>query len=739
MTSIQAQHWLEGWDDHTGIVSLEALPNGTVHLWRRLGGQTLLEQDSFTPWLYAQKPETHWNKLNVQKLEGAGAFKYMVSWHDWNHLRRATNHSRDNPNLYAVGLIEQYLMQTGRTCFKGLEYHDLRRLQFDLETTALSPKEGEIFLVAVRDSSGFETLLEGNESDLIHGLVAIIQARDPDVLENHNIFGFDLPFLQARAAIHGIALRLGRNHGLLRPSGERFSLAGREIIDTLDAVWRHDFVTRELPSHRLKDVARHYGLSSPNRVYLEGASVHSTYHSNPDLVRAYALEDVREVDALSQKLLPASFALAKLAPRRYERVASAGTATGILEPMLVRAYVQAGLALPKSDCSTLPTPHEGGAVYLFQAGLAKNVVKADIASLYPSIIRAYGISPSCDTLGVMHSLVAQMLTQRLEHKRLAKLEYGSNHDTMRYSNHDVKSRSNHDAMQAALKLVLNSAYGYLGAGDMALFADRRAADQITKIGREILAQVIAGLEQAGVKLLEADTDGVFFASGLGMDAAKTLVKHISDTLPEGITLEFDDLYPAMLSHDIKNYGLLRRDGSVLLRGINFRSSRFEPAMQQFTEQVVLAALHNQPQTIQDIFLQTRKQILARALPAKALATRVKLRKTMEQYQQSRHKMRETAYEAMLGDGRRWIKGQAIRLYKKAHGYGILPAIESEQALEFATDYDTTHYAALLERVYAKKIENAATPQQLARLFSSQEDLFATPLELHWIQATRQQA
>jgi DNA polymerase, archaea type len=724
MTTIQAQHWLEGWDDHPGIVSLEALPNGTVQLWRRVGTETMLEPDSFTPWLYAQKPEPHWKNLDVQELAGTGAYKFMVRSKDWNHLRRVTQYSRDHPNFYAVGLTEQYLMQTGRTCFKGLEYHDLRRLQFDLETTALSPKDGEIFLIAVRDSSGFETLLEGSEADLIRALVDTIQNRDPDVLENHNIFGFDLPFLQARAAQHGIALRLGRNQALLRPSGERYSVAGRDIIDTLDAVWRHDFVTRELPSHRLKDVARHYRLSSPNRVYIEGASVHSTYLSNPDLVRAYALEDVREVDALSQKLLPASFALSKLAPRRFERVSSAGTATGILEPMLVRAYVQAGLALPKSDCTTLPTPHEGGAVFLFHAGLAKNVVKADIASLYPSIIRAYGISPSCDTLGVMHNLVKQMLTQRLEHKRLAKQHKNSSSDAMRHSQHD--------AMQAALKLVLNSAYGYLGAGEMALFADRRAADQITKIGRAILSQVIASLEQAGVMLLEADTDGVFFASDLAMDAAKTLVKTISDTLPEGITLEFDDLYTAMLSHDIKNYALLRRDGSLLLRGVNFRSSRFEPAMQQFTERLVEAALHDQPERIQQIFLETKAQILSRALPAKALAARVRLRKTTSQYEQSRHKLRETAYEAMLDSGRTWTKGQAIRLYKKAIGYGILPADESQSALEFATDYDTTHYAALLERIYAKKIENTATQEQLLRLFSSQEDLFASPLELRWL-------
>ncbi|MFN3267134.1 MAG: DNA polymerase domain-containing protein [Deinococcales bacterium] len=717
MNANVAQHWLEGWDHHTGIVSLEALPNGKVTLWRRINGQIVLEQDTFMPWLYCQKPSHNWRGIEILELEGQGAYKFLLRCSDWNRLRRITGQSRDNPNFYAVGLTEQYLMQTGRTAFKGLEYKDLKRLQFDLETTALSAKDGAIFLIAVRDSSGFETLLEGSESEIILALIQTIQERDPDVLENHNIFGFDLPFLQARAEVHGITLVLGRNDAPLRSLLEqRPSMAGREIIDTLDAVWRHDFVTRELPSHRLKDVAKHYGLQSKDRIYLEGASIESTYRSSPERVRAYALEDVREVDKLSQKLLPASFALTQLAPRRFERVASAGTATGIFEPMLVRAYKYAGLALPKSDCATLPTPHEGGAVYLFRSGLAKNVVKADIASLYPSIIRTYEISPSCDHLGVTHQLISQMLERRLEHKRLAKLE----------------KNSPHDAMQAALKLVLNSAYGYLGAGEMALFADRRAADQITRIGREILASVNKQLEQAGMMLLEADTDGVFFATHLAQDAAITLVEQISDTLPQGIRLEFDDLYPAMLSHDIKNYGLLRQNNSVLLRGVNFRSSRFEPFFTELIEKLITAALKDQPEEIRLIYLKARAQIISRDLPAKALATRVRLRKSVEQYSASRTKLRETAYEAMLQSGRTWQRGQKIRLYKTQNGYSILPADENNDPHELANDYDIGYYLGLLERIYIKKIEHTMAKSAFQALFSSQADLFSDSVQLLWL-------
>src|SRR5437016_13137977 len=76
----------------------------------------------------------------------------------------------------------------------------------------------------------------------------------------------------------------------------RYSVAGRELIDTLDAVRRHDFVVRDMPSHSLKDVARYFGIASPDRVYIEGAAIFATYQRDPERVRQYALDDVEEVD-----------------------------------------------------------------------------------------------------------------------------------------------------------------------------------------------------------------------------------------------------------------------------------------------------------------------------------------------------------------------------------------------------------------------------------------------------------
>ncbi len=215
-------------------------------------------------------------------------------------------------------------------------------------------------------------------------LRAWIAARDPDVIENHNLFGFDLPFLEARAAALGVPLHLGRAVDLpgLRCSDEptgwgagrhtRYSTVGRELSDTLPAVRRHQFTDRGLTGQGLKEAARYFGVAAPERTYIPGAEIYATYQRDPQQVRRYALDDVREVDGLSRRVMGAPFALAGMAPRRYERVALAGPAMGILEPLLVRAYLRAGAALPRSAGPADGTlaAHQGGTTVLYAAGVA---------------------------------------------------------------------------------------------------------------------------------------------------------------------------------------------------------------------------------------------------------------------------------------------------------------------------------------------------------------------------------
>ena len=140
-------------------------------------------------------------------------------------------------------------------------------------------------------------------------------------------------------------------------------------------------------------------------------------------------------------------------------------------------------------------------------------------------------------------------------------------------------RNSFEAMSAAMKIVVNSAYGYLAAGgELTRFADVHAANEVTRRGRETLDLMCRALAERGVTLLEADTDGVYFAVPEEWSEVdeRRVVAEVGALLPPLVQLEFDGRYVAMLSHEPKNYALLGYDGTLIVRGVAFRSSRAEP-------------------------------------------------------------------------------------------------------------------------------------------------------------------
>jgi DNA polymerase I len=784
--------WLFGWDPMPGIVSVWADRDGRAMVWQRTPSGVLVHQDRFRPWLVAANLDDlqHLGSalgdaaivgdtvmpFSYRALDGSpDSFRYLLSARDGRALRQAilfgaarrlgreVQSLRDlTEDYYSVGAVEQYLMATGRVYFRDMVYADLHRLQFDLETTGLSPAKDRIFLVAVSDSFGLRTMLEAptaaEEVTLIADLCALIRERDPDVIENHNLFGFDLPFLEQRAATLGMPLRVSRHEGapFLERYDEpawgrggrraRYSIAGRELIDTLDAVRRHDFVARSMQGHGLKVAARHFGFASPDRTYIAGPEIFNTYQRDPEQVRRYAFDDVTEVDGLSVRLMGAPFALAGMAPRRYERVASAGPATGILEPLLVRAYLRAGAALPRNaagDDAEMP-PHQGGATILYAAGVARHVVKADVASMYPSIMRSFRIGPSCDPLHALLYLVDRLTDLRLHHKRQAAIALPDTADARR-----------HDALQAAMKIVINSAYGYMGAGRMALFADRHAADEVTRRGREILAQVAERLRARGPALLEADTDGVFFTvpDRWTEDDERACVAAIAATLPTGIQLDYEGRYRAMLSHEVKNYALLTYDDRLIVRGAALHSSRTEPFGDRFLLAVLRHTLSGDSEGVRRVYLETVAAVRERLLTPDDVASVARLTKNSEEYARSRGRARESAYEALLAAGRtHWRAGERVRFYRAHDGTPVwlpdVPENDTSRAEDpalaiaenrVARDYDIAHYIGVLHASYVSRLRKAYAPADFEQLFRlpGQAGLFDQPIaEIQplWVEA-----
>ena len=132
-----------------------------------------------------------------------------------------------------------------------------------------------------------------DERAMLEEMVRIIQERDPDVVEGHNLFRFDLEYLETRARRHRVPLKLGRDGGELRARPSRMQIAersiayrrydipGRNIIDTWILAQHYDISSRELESLGLKQLAQHFGLARKDRVYIDASKISHYFEHEP--------------------------------------------------------------------------------------------------------------------------------------------------------------------------------------------------------------------------------------------------------------------------------------------------------------------------------------------------------------------------------------------------------------------------------------------------------------------------
>ena len=321
-----------GFDDkHPFVVSLHTDRVGNAYLWHRDPSSDIvsIKQARFRFWAVVADKDLA-GGLESTQLGGDLPLAYLVGHRSFSTLKKILirqynqkNHAqvehiselaKRDAAYFILNPVEQFLLKSGLTYFGGLEWTQVHRLCFDLETTGLDPNSDQILMIAGGDNRGYEFVLEGDsEAELVEEFVGIIQDKDPDVIEGYNLFEFDLDFLHQRARRHGIRLNIGREINGTRGQLEKlpyqksikigaetrsipnFTLVGREIIDVLHAVQRWNATSRKLENHRLKDSAIHFGLAEPNREYIDQQQqpLAEVYKVDPQRVRSYALADVR--------------------------------------------------------------------------------------------------------------------------------------------------------------------------------------------------------------------------------------------------------------------------------------------------------------------------------------------------------------------------------------------------------------------------------------------------------------
>lgn len=617
---------LYGADSTPRIVAVERAGVDAMLLYARTSsGAIVTQRDGFRPWLIAARAEP-WAALRRQPeittLSGNHPLRYLIRFSSWPEYVDAERAAREAKETYVRlrSPIEQYLLWTGKTLFKEMVFEDLRRLQVDIETTSLDPAapDAEIIGIAVRSSTGAEAYLgrapHEPESALIHELNRWFRETDPDVVEGHNFFNFDVPFLVSRAERLGVPLAWGRDGSPPRVAQQpqRFKVGaltlpftpcyvhGRHVVDTYQQIQRYDTAGR-LGSYALKRVMKELGLERGEREFIPGDRIRDTWH-DPDgreRLGRYALDDVRDVDALSRLCLPTEFYQTQLVPRPFQSVATGGPGEKIND-MMLRAYLHARHSLPRAQ---QPRDYPGGHAELLRVGDFRPVVKCDVESLYPSIMLADRIASKSDVLGASLPMLADLTARRLKAKAASRRSSGT-------------ERAMWEGLQGSFKVLINSFYGYLGYGAGHL-NDFDAAERVTLAGQSIIKQVVDGLHATGATPIEVDTDGVYFVppeTVRGETAELAYVSELGSDLPNGIRLAHDGSFAGMLSLKLKNYALLEHDGHMVLKGSSLRSRRMERCFRAFLSDAARHFLFGDREAVRDLYFALGERIRARELP-----------------------------------------------------------------------------------------------------------------------------
>src|SRR5207248_3563494 len=625
---------LFGADPTPRIVAIELGETGTVKVHRReKDGSTTTDVEPFHPFDWADSDVVDLG-IEAEKLKGDLKFGWLITVDSWKELVSLRNGLKNaGRDFFALtDPIQHYLTATGRTLFKDFPFEELKRMQLEV----LSFSEGEadhIMSVALSDNTGWEEVIivdaektEESERRTIKRLTSLIKARDPDVIEGHNLFRFDLPYLVARAKKLKTKLDWGRSGGFLRSRPSRlqiaektidypkFTIDGRHFVDTFLLAQFYDVGMRSLSGFERTDVARHFELCDSEDVSgLTGKELQRAYLGHSELFRRRALCGVRETRALSELLSPSYFIQAQIFPYNYQDVIVRGNATRI-NALFLREYFRQRHSIPELP---MPRTFEGGYTDIFFTGVAHNVWHCDITSLYPSVMLQFDCFPASDHLQIFRHLLTDVRAFRLEAKAQMRAEK------------DPAKQHHLQALQNTFKILLNSFYGYLGFAQ-GHFADFDGAARVTQIGRDLLKKMIEWLKAHGAQVIEVDTDGIYFVPPDDI-SVEALQQDLAKELPAGIDVEFDEQFDAMFSYKAKNYALLTKHGDVIIKGGALKSRGLEKFQRVFLEEMIKLIMQGKPEEFGRLREQFEKRIRNREMPIDMLMKTDTLQVSLDKY------------------------------------------------------------------------------------------------------------
>lgn len=450
-----------------------------------------------------------------------------------------------------------------------------------------------------------------DERELISRFVSVIDDYDPDIIAGYNSNEFDIPYLRERASRLGVKMDVGRDGStwLIKSIGGNRNVAvtGRVVVDLLPIIRSSfslkQYTLRNAAMELIGEEKRDVNPARMESIWLGGDGLDDLIdYSRRDAVLVMQL-------LLRLRLMDKYIALARASGTLLQDIVNGGQ-SGMVESLLLRRFRSHSRVLPpkpdseESDERFMDAEElKGGAVLPPVKGLVENVVILDYKSLYPTIMMAHNLcystvvteerppevvkSPSGGDFaspsvcrGIVPEILRELLEERTETKRLMKSAGES-------------ERAFLDAKQYALKILLNSFYGYSGYARARLYS-LTLANAVTSFGRHNIMRTKEMIEEIGsiyivdgravlpgenpaggrrydLSVVYGDTDSVFVRissdRSISPEEAELIGRKIAEVitskLPEPMELVFEAFARRAIFLAKKRYALwlFERDGS----------------------------------------------------------------------------------------------------------------------------------------------------------------------------------
>lgn len=619
-----------GKDQTTKIVNISIKDDKAYIFKQDKDGRIESEVFDYSPWALSNKKVRPYS----ERLKGDQYYKYITSTTTEKFLAAQQNYNRD---LWLPRRIEECIMlEQGMTYFKDMKVEDVSILSFDIETSGLvMDSSSRVYVISntFRKNGNIIKKLfsvddyDNNDYHMIESWCKWVKEIDPSIIAGHNILSYDLPYLNNRCFLNlgrdGSDVEFREKMSKFRKDGSQqyeyhdAKIMGREIIDTFFLSIKYD-LGREFPSYGLKPIIKHLGLEKTDRTFIDASQIKTLWKdpASREKIKAYALDDSEDALKLYDIMIPSFFYLNQSIPKTFQQMINEASGSH-LDALMIRSYLQDGYSQPMSSGKT----QFEGAISMGVPGIYDWVKKADVASLYPSIMLEYKISDKQkDPNGHMSTILEYFRDERLRNKKLAK-ETGQKY---------------YDDLQNSQKIVINSLYGFLGTKFL-LYNYPEGASEVTRKGREILLKAVEWAtghtlekvvkhvtnegtddeetsyefkignkvsEGRGYTLVNVDTDSFSITNGnrTNSEEFKTELQQLNNLYPSLIRWEDDGIYEKVIVIRAKNYVLVK-EGKVKYKGSAITDQKKEPALLEMLENMIKAMLAGEKDSLPQIYKQ----------------------------------------------------------------------------------------------------------------------------------------